>query len=107
MLSDSMFFCEGCLASNLYHLIDGGLLKKYCFVKLLNHHSTLIGKTIIVVAQDMVVLENPGGVVCSPMQFGPSLDEPEHLRQRNVKNYFLSRFDDSIPSKHYESIQAL
>ena len=49
VLSDSMFYCEGCLASNLYHLIDSDLLKKYCFVKLLNHNSTLIGKTIVVV----------------------------------------------------------
>ena len=103
VLSDSMFFCEGCLATNLYHLIDSGLLTKFCFMKLLCHNATLIGSTIVVVVQDTVVLDNPGGVVCSPMRFEPSLDEPERQRQKSlpvsqVKNYFLSIHDDSIPS---------
>ena len=84
VLSDSKIFCDGGLASNLYHLIDSGLLTKFCFIKLLNHNSTLIGTTIVVVGQDMLVLENPGGVVGSPMQFEPSLDEPERQRQKNL-----------------------
>ena len=111
VLSDSMFFCEGCIAGNLYHLIDSGLLMTFYLIKLLSHNSTVVGTTIVAVVQDMLVLDNPGGVVCSPMQFEPSLDEPEHLRQNNrpvsqVKNYFLSMYDDSIP-KYYESIQGL
>jgi len=65
------------------HLIDGGLLKKYCFVKLLNHNSTLIGKTIIVSVQDLIVLDYPGGILCSPMRLEPLLDEPKRLRQKN------------------------
>ena len=56
MLSDCMYYCEGCLASNLYHLINGGLLKKYCFIKLLNPTYTLIGKTIVVDIHDLVAI---------------------------------------------------
>jgi len=107
VLSDSIYYCEGCLASNLYHLIDSDLLKKYCFVKLLNHNSTLIGKTIVVVVQDLIILDNPGGVWCSPTRFEPSLDEPERERQRNepvslVKNYFLTLCDDKCPDVDFQ-----
>ena len=74
VLSDGMYYCEGCLASNLYHLIDGGLLKKYCFIKLLNRTSTLIGKTIVVVIYDLVVLSNHSGVLGRPARYTPSLE---------------------------------
>ena len=102
VLSDSSYFCEGALGSNLYSLIDGGLLSKYYFIKLMKYNATTIGKTIVVVVQDLEILDNPGGVWCSPTRFEPSLDEPERERQRNepvslVKNYFLTLCDDKCP----------
>ena len=39
VLSDSSYFCEGALGSNLYSLIDGGLLSKYYFIKLMKYNT--------------------------------------------------------------------
>jgi len=61
------FFCEGALASSLYPLIEGGLLSKYCFIKLMKHNTTSIGTAIVVVVQELLILDNPGCVWGSPI----------------------------------------
>ena len=58
VLSDGYYFCEAALATSLYSVIDGGLLTKLSFIKLLKHNATTIGKPIVVVVQDLEVVVN-------------------------------------------------
>ena len=58
------------------------LLTKLSFIKLLKHNTANIGKTIVVVVQDLEVVENPEYICGSSTCFEPSLDDAECERRR-------------------------
>jgi len=66
VFSDGRYFCESTIGKNLFPLVDrgllshGGLLTKHSFIKLTKHNTATVGKTIVVVVQDLVIIENPG-----------------------------------------------
>jgi hypothetical protein len=101
ILSDGIFFCEGALGTNLFPMVDDGLLPKLCFIELTRHSSTVIGPNVVVFIQDLVVVDNdPGYIRGSPIRFEPSLGEAERERRKGqpvsiVKGYFLQQYEEN------------
>ena len=87
-------------------MVDDGLLPKLCFIKLTRHSATVIGKSVIVLIQDLVVVDNdPGYIRGTPIHFEPSLDEAEWERRKGqpvsiVKGYFLQLYDKTCNDIH-------
>ena len=104
MLSDGYYFCEAALATSLYSLIDGGLLTKLSFIKLLKHNATTIGKTIVVIVQDLEVVVNPEYICGSPIRFEPLLEAEQERRKGQpvsiVKGYFLTLYEENSNDVH-------
>ena len=106
ILSDGKYFCKGALGTNLFSMVDDGLLPKLCFIKLTRHRTTVIGKSVIVLIQDLVVVDNdPGYIRGSPIRFEPSLDEAERERRKGepvsiVKGYFLQLYNETCNDVH-------
>jgi hypothetical protein len=96
VLSDGIFYCDGALNSQLYHLVEEGVLDNFCYVQVKQCNAVEVDKTVVLVIIDLVVLQNVGVRWGTPTRFSPAIDSQERKRKSSeplviVRNHFYIR----------------